>query len=244
MANEQIVQQAAAAAATPANAAPAPVGTTTAPTGTWEEQRRAIMANPLYFTGDGPESKALREQMRAHLANAPADEPPVAPKEEVKTKSEAPVNDARRLEITELLVLKKYKDSTERAGLERELRQILAAQESPEEREARGNLTVRERRAEFGVKEAPLHGPELESYNQNFAGHETALFDVARENGLDAGQVRGLRDEAIKLGQIIGERGQPASDDEVKQIFERLRVPASSRASLLRLWRQVEGGAA
>ena len=236
MANDPIIENAQHAAATPANNPPAPAPTAASV----EARRQEIMKSPDYYK-DGPTTKALRAEMSKLLASAPPDEP-VAPKqEEVKPKPEAPANDARRLEITELLVLKKYKDTAERTALERELRQILAAQESPEEREARSNLTVRERRQEFGVKDASLHGPELESYNQNFAGHEVALFDVARENGLDAVQVRGLRDEAIKLGQIIGERGKPASDAEVKAIFERLKVPASSRASLLKLWRSVEG---
>jgi hypothetical protein len=221
------------------NNAPAPAATS-APS--WEQQRQAIMSNPLYFKGDGPESKALREQMKTLVASAPAES--AAPKkEEVKTKPEAPANDARRHEITRALADRNTKPG-DREKLLVELRSILAAQETDEEKTARGNLTVREQRREFGVKDAPLHGPELESYNQNFAGHETALFDVARENGLEAGQVRGLRDEAIKLGQIIGERGQPATADELKQVFDRLKVPVASRPALLKLWRSVEGGGA
>jgi hypothetical protein len=41
--------------------------------------------------------------------------------------------------------------------------------------------------------------------------------------------------DGVRLG------GQPASDDEVKAVFERLRVPASSRGALMKLWRQIEG---
>ena len=56
-----------------------------------------------------------------------------------------------------------------------------------------------------------------------------------------AALVRNLRDEALKLGQVVGDTGKPASDEDLKSAFDRLRVPPASRPALVKLWREVEG---
>jgi len=42
-------------------------------------------------------------------------------------------------------------------------------------------------------------------------------------------------------GQILGDRGAPATEDELTRVFDRLGVPAASRAALVDLRRKVEG---
>ena len=65
---------------------------------------------------------------------------------------------------------------------------------------------------------------------------------MSRNTGLDSSQVRGLRDAAVALGQEVAFTGRRVSDDELAAVFNRYKVPASARADLVRLWRQVEGG--
>jgi hypothetical protein len=83
----------------------------------------------------------------------------------------------------------------------------------------------------------------LEDYNQRFVGHEAGLYDLAHEHGMAANQVRDLRDAAIDLGQVVGDTGRPASEEELKQVFDKHGVPSSARPALVKLWRSIEGGA-
>jgi hypothetical protein len=69
----------------------------------------------------------------------------------------------------------------------REMRALVAAAATDEEKQAQST--------------APL-----------WQHHEMGLFEAARASGLDGAQVRGLRDEAITLGQLVAERGRPATD--------------------------------
>jgi hypothetical protein len=96
------------------------------------------------------------------------------------------------------------------------LRSLIAAQETPDEQAARADLTVEERRGQYGVHDPRLPKPWLEQYNEEggFVEWEPALFDAAHQHGLDAGQVCGLRDAAIDLGQVVGDTGRRASEGE------------------------------
>ena len=86
--------------------------------------------------------------------------------------------------------------------------------------------------------------PDHAEYQENYGAWESDLITTARNTGLDGSQVRSLRDAAIALGQEVGYRGRPAAHDDLVAVFDRLKVPASARAYLVKLWRQIEGGGA
>jgi predicted transcriptional regulator len=52
-----------------------------------------------------------------------------------------------------------------------------------------------------------------------------------------------LRDAAIDLGMAVSDAGRPASDEDLKYVFDKYKVAPSARAALTKLWREVEGGA-
>jgi hypothetical protein len=72
---------------------------------------------------------------------------------------------------------------------------------------------------------------------------EVPIYDVAHEHGLAAEQVRGLRDAAVDLGQVVGDTGRPASEADLVRIFDKYKVSPSARPALTKLWREVESGA-
>jgi hypothetical protein len=135
------------------------------------------------------------------------------------------------------------KDPAKQKAAMVELRQLMASSETEEEKTARARLTVTERREQYGVEPPTLPKPYLENYNREFAGWEPPLFDIAHEHGLAAEQVRGLRDAAIDLGQVVGDTGRSASEEDLKRVFDKYRVAPSAHAVLTKLWRQIEGGA-
>jgi hypothetical protein len=55
--------------------------------------------------------------------------------------------------------------------------------------------------------------------------------------------VRGLRDAAVDLGQAVSDTGRPASEEDLKRVFDKYKVTPSARTALTKLWREVEGGA-
>ena len=80
-------------------------------------------------------------------------------------------------------------------------------------------------------------------YASDFASCEVPLYDVAHEHGLAAEQVRGLRDAAVDLGQVVGDTGRPVSEEDLRRVFDKYKVAPSARTALTKLWREVEGGA-
>jgi hypothetical protein len=220
----------------PAAPAPAPAVDAT------EARRVAIMNEPDYWQ-DGPKTKALREEMQRIVdperAAAKAAAPTPKQDEPQLTPSQQRAEDRLRAMKSDPNYWKK---GPEHDKLMAEQRKLLAELETIEEKDRRAEQAVSDRRREYGV-DVPSKIPKTwaKEYEADWSQHEAPLFDLAHEHGLDGGQVRDLRDAAIELGQVVGDRGKPATDDEVKQVFERLRIPASSRAALMKLWRQIEG---
>jgi hypothetical protein len=164
----------------------------------------------------------------------------VAQQDQARTEREAKISpDERRLQqIT--------RDPQLLAGdkaLVAEMKQIIARMEKadPEDARRREQMTLVEWREQYRNPNLPK--PWLEQYNTEFAGWEAPLYDLAHEHGLAAKQVRGLRDAAVDLGQVVGDRGRPASDADLVRIFDKYKVSPSARTALTRLWRQIEGGA-
>ena len=122
-------------------------------------------------------------------------------------------------------------------------RALIASQETAEERAARAGQTLEERREPYGVQPPSLPKPWADEYASDFASWEVPLYDVAHEHGLAAEQVRGLRDAAVDLGQVVGDTRRPASEEDLKRVFDKYKVAPSARTALTKLWREVEGGA-
>jgi hypothetical protein len=135
------------------------------------------------------------------------------------------------------------KDEVKRQAALAELRSVIAASETEDEKTARADMTVSERREQYGVGDPQLPRPWLENYNENFASWETPFYDMAHEHGLAANQVRGLRDAAVELGQVVSDTGRPASESDLVRVLDKYGVGARSRPALVKLWRQIEGGA-
>src|SRR5437870_13885079 len=81
----------------------------------------------------------------------------------------------------------------------------------------------------------------VEEYTENFSSWETDLFDIARTTGMDGNMVGALRDEAITLGELVAERGVPATQEELDLVFKRANVPPASRKALTASWLRAEG---
>ena len=123
------------------------------------------------------------------------------------------------------------------------VRQLLAAEATPEEKETKARATTSERREEYGVEPPALPPVYAQEYERDYIGWEVPLYDVAGEHGLAAEQVRGLRDAAIDLGQVVGDTGRPASEADLVRIFDKYKVSLSARPALVALWKKIEGTA-
>jgi hypothetical protein len=189
-----------------------------------------IRKSPEYYTSS-TKQKSLAAEMHRLMTGAPE----VA--REGETANEAAI---RALNQSGKLT---SKDSNVRADAMQELRKLLAAGATEAERDARKAAPLGVRREEYGVEDPKLPKPWLESYKTEYAAWEVPLFDLANEHGLAAEQVRGLRDAAIDLGQVVGDTGRPASEEDLKRVFDKYRVAPSAHAVLTKLWRQIEGGA-
>src|SRR5438128_4729193 len=94
---DPIIEQAAAAAETPANGAPAPVAPTPAPTTTPEARRQDIMLEKDYWS-DGPKTRALRDEMKLIIDSNPDAPAPAT----VKKPEAAPLPNQTELRLAEI----------------------------------------------------------------------------------------------------------------------------------------------
>jgi hypothetical protein len=120
-------------------------------------------------------------------------------------------------------------------------RVVAAIARTDDERKAWETTPLREKREVFDLQDPQLPAEWLEQYTESYGAHEGGFIDLARAEGLTSQQVRGLRDEAIQLGQLVAESGKPATDDDLKRLLDKHGVPAASRAALVTLWRSIEG---
>jgi hypothetical protein len=75
----------------------------------------------------------------------------------------------------------------------------------------------------------------------DFQVYEGGFYDLAHSAGLEARQVRGLRDAGIELAQRVAANGQPASAADLARVFDKSGIPASARPKIIAFWRTVEG---
>jgi len=172
-----------------------------------ESRVKAINAEPDFWS-EGPKTKALRDEMK-RLA---ADPGVVAKQDQAKTEAEAKLSPAerRRQELTKELTTGKLTDA-ERAAKSEELRRLLAASDTKEEREALVAEGVTGARALFGL-EAPrdvtaLGKDAAAAYEEGFADHEADLLRHARAEGWDKKLAGDIREHGVRLGMEIAARG-------------------------------------
>jgi hypothetical protein len=233
---DEQIQNAQAAAASPANGAPAA-----------REALAQQNAQHAQIVDDGGVA-AGRQKLAGMLGIdvAELDKRSAARDARTTAKSSAPTAapselEARRLALTKELTSSKL-TSAERAEKMRELRQVLAAGETEDEKAARGSLTLKERREAHGLSDPKQLVPwQVADYNENFSAHEVGLLDIAHEHGLDNKLTGAVRDAAIDLAFKVADSGKPLTDQALKAELERLRVPPSARPALIKAWRRLEG---
>jgi hypothetical protein len=133
------------------------------------------------------------------------------------------------------------KDPVKQKAAMIELRAAMAASESPEDRVMRADQTIEDKRSQFGVPPPTLPPIHMAEYMADYQAHEGDFYDLAHASGLEARQVRGLRDAGIELGQRVGASGQPASEADLARVFDKYGIPASARPKLVAYWRTIEG---
>jgi hypothetical protein len=202
------------------------------------ETRRQEISREPDFWKDGPNTKALRAEMQ-RLTTAPD---VLAKREQAETEAaEALSPEEQRIEAANANPALWDKNHKDHDAARRELRLALAANQTDDERQAWASTPLREKREVFNLPAPQLPAEWLENYMESYGAHEGDFIGLARAEGLTGQQVRGLRDEAIQLGQLVAESGKPASDEDLKRLLDKYSVPAASREGLIRLWRSVEG---
>jgi hypothetical protein len=231
MSTDNVIQNAMAAAETPASGPPAADPT--------EGRRNAIMAEADYWA-DGPKTKSLRDEMR-RLVNG--EQPAARPSNE---QQEVPAGIEARLKL-----LNDPKntfgihasDPKVQAAAMVELRKLVAAQDTPEQAKAFDEAPLAQQREMYGLEPPTLAKPLLLDYEENFAGWESDLLVAAKADGLDARTVRELRDLGIELGMKVD--GAPLPEEVLDDALARFgkRLNERQRAGLKSYWRRIEGGA-
>jgi hypothetical protein len=118
-----------------------------------------------------------------------------------------------------------------------ELRKLLAA--DPEEQAALADATLQDHREAFG-----LEAPDVPDFDEMYGDWEGRFLGHARNDGLGASDVRGIRDLGVKLGTEVSMTGKPISDDVLDRELSKFGLTEGQRAGLKRYWRAIEGGGA
>jgi hypothetical protein len=231
--SSEIIDNASAAAAQPADAAP----------DVREQRRQEIMKSPDYWN-DGPKTRALRDEMK----RITSDPSVVAQQDQRKTEAEAKLSPAeqriKKANANPALWDPKHPDHE---AARKELREAVAAGATPEEQQAMKDAPLEEHRSAFGLTapdEWVLPKANQEEYEQEYGGHEQDFLLAARQHGLDSKLVGELRDVGIRIA--IEAEGRPVSDETWAVMEKRFagRITASQFKALKAWWRgSVEKGA-
>jgi hypothetical protein len=227
------------------------VGSSTAPMpDPAEAERRAITSHKDWFTG-GPEKPALLERMR-RLGLAPEER---AAENLKRNEAEAKItpSEARRRELNdpknEAGIYSK--DPAKQRAAMVELKKILAAGDTPEERAALVESGIEGARGLYGFTAPPEYiatfGKDVvKNYEENFSGHEAELLRHARVEAWDKSLVSDLREYGVRLGVEISARQTGMTADEVAEFKAKFKGRlTAAQADQLIAWFQarVVGGA-
>jgi hypothetical protein len=231
MSQDQIIANAAAAAATPA----------TGPTiDAVEQQRLEITKHPDWF-GGGPEKPKLLERMR-RLTSAPE---VIAAEDQAKADAAAKLTPAQK-ELADLRNNPKLYDKhdPEQPKLAQRLKQLLAAEDTTEERQALADSGIEGARRLFNLDPpAAILKHQQADYEERFAGHEQDLLLYARSEGLDTKTVTELRDYGVEMGVRLDGQRMSADDEAAFRKAFTGRLSKDQQDLLVKFWKvQVEGG--
>jgi hypothetical protein len=228
MVSDAIIQNAQAAAETPASGPP----TATAPDAT-EARRQEIMKEADYWK-EGPKTRALRDEMR-RITSAPD----VVAAEDQKKAADLPER-LRAANANPALWDPRHKDHE---AARKELLAAVADAATPEEKQAIQSAPLEEHRTVFGITPPEfLKGPLLDAYERDYHGHEHDFLVAARQHGLDNKLVGELRDYGIKMGMEAD--GGPVSEAQWAEFAKKFggRLTGHQIAALRTWWRKsVEG---
>jgi hypothetical protein len=232
MSTENIINDAAAAAASPANDAPDA-----------REAERISVTKSLIDPALPPHERAAKLDQLRRITSDP-DALAREDAQRVEREAKVPASEKRRQEITRRLISDDLKKD-ERERLTRELRELVASQDTPEERERLVESGIKGARQLYNLAPPPeVPAFQLQQYEEEYSGHEQDLLLWSRSEGLAANTVKDLRDYGVKLGVSL--EGKRMSDDDVKEFKTKFasRLTPSQSDLLLRWWRtEVEGGA-
>jgi hypothetical protein len=196
---------------------------------------QAMAASPASGPPDPYEGMNLGMSDRAWVAEQQ--------QQQAKAASAAPVDpgDTKRRELTAALISGKLTDS-ERAAKSRELRELIASQDTAVERAAYEDMTLAEFRRAYDVPPPELPGPYAAVYEEVYAPVERQLYVEGRAAGVPSSVLRELRDEAVRLGMEYD--GRPVEDAVLDRALARHgeKLTSKQRDSLKAWWRaNVEG---
>ena len=166
---------------------------------------------------------------------AASNRPAVAPD---KSSAAISAGEARRQEITRSLITNRDLKPAEREALTRELKQNITRETTPDEAKAWGEASLGEQRKFFDLAPPTLPKTIAAEYDDNFGWAESELLTISRNEGLASEQVRGLRDEAVRLGLQID--GAPLPDEVVDKALKKYGLTDKQQATFKKLWRSVE----
>jgi hypothetical protein len=147
----------------------------------------------------------------------------------------------KRMELTRELASGTLDDATRAAKLA-ELKQSLIAEETQEEQNAFASAPLQDQREAFGLE--PPDVPAYVEFDEQYGGWEQRFLVHARNDGLAASDVRGIRDLGVRLGTVVSMTGKPIADDVLDQELSKFNLSDRQRGALKQYWRAIEGGGA
>jgi hypothetical protein len=131
------------------------------------------------------------------------------------------------------------KDPVKQKAAMVEMRKLLVALETPEERDALTDARLEDHRARYGLSvpdESVMPKSYQAEYEQEYSGHEQDFLVAARQHGLDSKLVGELRDAGIRMA--IEAEGRAVSDEAWGALQKRFsgRLTAGQFESLKRWW--------
>jgi hypothetical protein len=176
----------------------------------------------------------------SHLRRQPAAAAEQQQQTENKPSVKMTEGEAKRLAITKELVSGTLTPEQHAAKL-RELKQSLVAEETPQEQGAFDALPLAEQRDHFGLAAPDVPAFVLETWDETWGGWESTFLSRARNDGIEPGTVKGLRDLAVKLGTRVSMTGVPLDDAELDAALAKFSLSPAQKKGVLEYWRALEG---
>jgi len=138
------------------------------------------------------------------------------------------------------------KHDPEQPKLAQRLKQLLAAEDTPDERQSLVDSGIEGARRLYNLDPpAAILKHQQAAYEERFSGHEQDLLLYARSEGLDTQTVADLRDYGVEMGMRLDGQRMTADDEAAFRKAFTGRLSKDQVDLLVKFWKlQVEGGAA